>query len=173
MSLKNADSMGVLRLCRAVVTLLALSFASLNYAHHVVIDHKEIRKPLPGKSVAVGYMRIVNSGNNDVKLIGVRDSSKTNVDSAVDGGSIDGSAINESTKLISIEMHETVIQDNRSRMIRRDSVLVPAGGEVNFTPRGLHLMIFNWQVFNGDSKSLELVFDDGSQVDVEFPLSSW
>lgn len=83
------------------------------------IKDARIRLPPPGMQMAAGYFQIENRSDQDLILSGVS---------------------GEGFK--SVEMHETVQEQGVSRMRQREQVPIPAAGQVNFEPGGLHLMLF-------------------------------
>jgi periplasmic copper chaperone A len=64
-----------------------------------------------------------------------------------------------------VEVHETTLDDGVARMRPIDRVEVPAREEVVFEPRGIHLMLLDLRrdLYAGDSLSITLRFDDGSE----------
>jgi copper(I)-binding protein len=107
------------------------------------IEGAWIREAPPGASMTAGYMTVENPGGKDIELIEVR-----------------------SDDFESIELHVTVTEDGVARMRREDSVVVSAGGSVEFAPGGRHLMLFGQArpLTEGDSVQLVIGLSDGTEL---------
>jgi copper(I)-binding protein len=114
----------------------------------ISVDAPWVREAPPGTDVNGGYMRIRNDGDEDVKLIRA--------------GSPD---------FARVEMHETVVVEERSRMRKLDEIHVPAGGTVELKPGGLHLMLFGprSRPEAGNALTLTLEFDNGQMIEIGAP----
>jgi hypothetical protein len=64
------------------------------------------------------------------------------------------------------ELHETRDEGGMMRMVRRDSVVVPARGELVFRPGGLHVMLMRLSrpLAPGDTVRIELAGASGAPV---------
>lgn len=98
----------------------------------------------PGMSVGAGYMIISNLGAAPDRLLSV------------------SSPVSER-----VEIHRTSIEDGTVRMRQvADGVMVPAGGTVEFSPGGLHLMLVQLKqsLRAGQSVPLKLVFERAGAI---------
>jgi copper(I)-binding protein len=93
--------------------------------------------------MTAGYLTISNPTDKDIELVEVR-----------------------SEDFESIELHVTVTEEGVAKMRREDSVIVPAGGRVEFAPGGRHLMLFGQArpLSEGDSVQLVLGLADGTEL---------
>lgn len=84
------------------------------------------------------------------------------VDLAITGASSDAFA--------SVELHETQLVDGVSRMREVPSLQLPAGGEVELRPGGLHLMLMRppTPLAEGDSATVEFTTADGRRFGGSF-----
>lgn len=99
-----------------------------------------IREAPPGAAVMAGYVVLRNAGAQPIRC------------SAASGADFGA-----------IEIHRTVVEDGRSRMLRGQVVEVPPGGSVQLAPGSYHLMLFRPQrpLAAGDTSRLRL--DCGEQ----------
>jgi copper(I)-binding protein len=102
---------------RFVWLCVALVACSNENAPLVAVDIV-IAKPLPGVSMGAGYMTLRNPSGQSVRIDHVK-----------------------SPQLVSVEMHESVLEDDVARMRALPEILIPAGQSVRFQPGGKHLMI--------------------------------
>lgn len=110
----------------------------------LVVQNPWIRKPPPGlESVAV-YFTLKNVSKRAVFVVGVT--------SPLASGAM---------------IHETSMADGQSRMRMRDRVTVAGGGEVAFSPEGLHVMLSGLRkpLQVGDKVPLTLELDHGGSID--------
>lgn len=105
--------------------LAGLALALLATAAHaagaagIAIQDAWTRATAPGQVVAGGFMTVVNTGTTADRLLRA-----------------------SSTAARAVQMHESRVDDGVMRMREMtDGVTVPAGGRVEFKPRGLHLML--------------------------------
>lgn len=77
-----------------------------------------VTRPLPGTSMSAGYFTLENHGGSTVVI--------TDVDSP---------------QFANVEMHETVIENDVSRMRMIDELRIGPGERVRFDPGGRHLML--------------------------------
>lgn len=71
-----------------------------------------------------------------------------------------------------IEMHETLKENGIMKMVKRDEMIIPAGGQLAFQQGGKHLMIFGITT-EGDHLSVVLTFKNGETLNHDFPLNSF
>lgn len=72
-----------------------------------------------------------------------------------------------------VEIHASEMSDGTMKMIKLESVTVPAKGYIMFEPVGYHIMLINLkQPLNvGDMVPLTLVFKDHGRVNMQLPVS--
>lgn len=113
------------------------------------IENAWIREAPPVARVSAGYLDICNDSGNDITLLRVR-----------------------SAHFSSVEIHTTIERDGASRMLRLESVTIPAGECTNFAPGGKHLMLFNpaspLQV--GDAVPMHFSFDNGTDLNIRVDI---
>jgi copper(I)-binding protein len=74
-----------------------------------------------------------------------------------------------------VSLHEVVTQGAESKMQPVDKIDVPAGGETQLKPGGLHVMLeeLTQELKEGDSYTLTLEFESGLTMDVEITVESF
>jgi copper(I)-binding protein len=100
-----------------IAVLLVLGACAADEAPLVATD-VEIRAPLPGMKMSAGYLTLRNNSDGDITITKVT-----------------------SPQFGAVEMHETRVEDEVSRMVALDAITVPAGSSVAFEPGGKHLML--------------------------------
>ena len=102
-----------------------------------------ITRPLPGVRMGAGYLSLTNATSQRILITKVT-----------------------SPNFASIEMHESVLEDGISRMVKLDEVAIRPSRTVRFEPGGKHLMLRNpvdtidavtLQFYNGDALLLSIV----------------
>jgi len=106
-------------------SILLLFFSSaFNLLHAdtngLIIEDAWIAEAPPVSKVMVAYMTLINTDTAAVEIIRA-----------------------ESDIYSSIEFHETVHENGRARMIRHDSLKIPANASLELKRGGPHLMLFN------------------------------
>ena len=119
----------------SLLALLVIAACAPEPGPPLVVSEIEITKPMPGRSMSAGYFLLENRSAEDITI--------TRVDSAQFGR---------------VEMHETVLEDDISRMRRLEAVTVPAKGSVRFERGGKHLMLM--QAVD-EASAIELAFYTG------------
>ncbi|OGH01743.1 MAG: hypothetical protein A2600_12780 [Candidatus Lambdaproteobacteria bacterium RIFOXYD1_FULL_56_27] len=73
-----------------------------------------------------------------------------------------------------VELHETTITDGVMSMNKVESFNVPAGGKVELTPGGKHLMLIGLKsaLADGQSVDLNLTFKTSGQVSLSVPVKA-
>lgn len=102
------------------ILLLGLSHLSHGDNARLVIEDAWIAEAPPVSKVMVAYLTIKNTSSEDIEIIRA-----------------------ESEIYSSIEFHETRHENGMARMIRHDSLLIPANTELQLKRGGPHLMLFN------------------------------
>ena len=85
----------------------------------LTISNVVVLEPVPGMSVAAGYLDLENHSDQPITIEKVT-----------------------SPQFASIEMHETIILDDVARMVSLSSLIVDRQSNIVFEPGGKHLMMF-------------------------------
>ena len=85
----------------------------------LTISNVVVLEPVPGMSVAAGYLVLENHSDQPITIEKVT-----------------------SPQFASIEMHETIILDDVARMVSLSSLIVDRRSNIVFEPGGKHLMMF-------------------------------
>lgn len=93
----------------------------------------------PTTSVFAGYMQLKNTGERDMVLTGV-----------------------VSQDFESVDIHETVIKEDKVSMVAHETLPIPAGKTVSLEPGGFHLMLIKAKkpLKAGDTVEIVLHFQD-------------
>jgi len=86
----------------------------------LLVENAWIAEAPPVSKVMVAYMTLKNTGPDSIIIIRA-----------------------ESDLYSSIEFHETVHENGMARMIRHDSLNIPANANFELKPGGPHMMLFN------------------------------
>ncbi len=129
-------------------TLLLLVCCGAAAAAGLSARHAWIRL-LPGDLPAAGYLELVNTGADSVRLTGA-----------------------QSPGFGTIELHESSEQSGVARMRRVERLAIPAGGTLVLEPRGYHLMLSgpSGDLQPGERVPVTLEFSDGTRLPVSFLL---
>lgn len=84
----------------------------------LTVSQVEVTRPMPGMSMSAGYFVLRNDSRVPTRITSV-----------------------SSPQFGSVEMHETTLENNVSRMREIPEVIVPPGDEVIFERGGKHLML--------------------------------
>jgi len=128
--------------------LLLTTFSSAVSASPPGVSVKDawIAEAPPVSKVMVAYMSIENSSEEDITIVKA-----------------------ESDSYSSIEFHETRYEDGMARMIRHDSLLIPANNHITLKRGGKHLMLFNpvKRLKAGDSITINLTTKDNVEKTIQ------
>jgi hypothetical protein len=128
------------------VLLLGVAACSRDFASgKITVTEPWTRATPPGASVGAGYMTIANDGARPVRLLG-----------------------GETPVAEKVEVHAMSMDGGVMRMRPLTNGLeVPAGGEVELKPGGMHLMLIGMKrpLIEGESVAITLVFDGGVRLD--------
>ena len=103
---------------------------------------------LPAGLPMGGYMSLRNTGTRPLRLIGAR-----------------------SASFGMVMLHRSEIIGGMARMVHVDTVTVPPGGSVRFSPGGYHLMLMQARdVKPGDSVDIDLQFAGHAPLPVSFQV---
>ena len=116
----------------------------------IKIEDAYTRATVPGQQVAGGFMKIENKGAAD-QLV--------SASSPVAG---------------EVQLHEMAMDGNVMKMRQVKDIAVPAGGEVELKPGGLHLMFMNIKapLTAGESVPVKLKFAKAGEVEVKMPVNA-
>ena len=133
---------------------LSLAVAGPALAHAVkagplTLSDLQVRATPAGVPTGVAYLTIANAGKTADRLL------------SIDCACADGAL-----------MHRTEIKDGISSMSMVDSVVVPAGGKVVFSPGGLHVMLVGVKgpLKAGRTESMTLRFEKAGTVKAGFDV---
>lgn len=147
--------MKILRTLAFASGLALLSGAALAHGYKVgplEIGHPWSRATPKSAPVGGGYFTVTNTGKEADRLISVQsDASKR------------------------VELHEMKMEDGVMKMRAVDGGLpVPAGGKLELTPSGYHVMFIDLAApfVTGSSFKGRLVFEKAGSVDVEFQVEA-
>ena len=141
------------RLSRGLVGAAALALVSgttlVAQASTVTTKDAWVREAPAGRKVTAIFLTALNSGNAARSIVsGVSDVSDT------------------------LELHEMKREGEMMRMAPVPSIAVPANGQVELRPGGLHLMLFGLKkpLAVGDTVHVTLTLDNGSRVMLNAPV---
>jgi periplasmic copper chaperone A len=140
---------------RTLALFIALAAAPLAWGHEFKVGDLEIIHPnsramIPGAKVGGGYLKIINHGTTDDRLVAVKSDRSDNV-----------------------QLHEMSVVNNVMKMRELpDGIAIPAGKTVELKKGGLHVMFMDvTQPFKeGEMVKATLVFEKAGPVDVEFKV---
>ncbi len=116
----------------------------------VAIMNAWIRQAHPDAAVNAGYMTLINVGSADLTLV-----------------KLDSPAFEQ------VELHEMAMVDGLMKMRELTAVVVPAGGQARFEPRGRHLMLKGPErhLTAGETVDLTLTFRSGRRQTVSVKVA--
>ncbi len=115
----------------------------------VTISSQYVRAVPPGQPNSLIYMGLHNAAPVDYSLV------------AVEG---------DIAQLV--ELHNHIREDGMLKMRQIEQVVIPAGGEVQLKPGGMHVMLMglNRELQLGEEIGVTLIFNDGSQIEIKAPV---
>jgi periplasmic copper chaperone A len=110
----------------------------------------KVKKPIDGRPTA-GYLIIENGGPTPETITGL---------SSPDFGRV--------------ELHDHIQEGAMMRMVKLESAEVPGNGQLQFTPGGKHLMMFDAKraLANGDSVKVTFTFSNSGPIETNFVVLS-
>lgn len=131
---------------RLVVVLLFV-FAAPVFAGGLMVENAWIREAPPGATTLAGYLTLKNEKQHSVSMVGAM-----------------------SRDFESIEVHYSVIKDDKATMVQQHRVRIPSYSTVKFEPNGLHLMLINprRELVVGDKVKIALTFGNFRKLKVVF-----
>ncbi len=137
----------VLAAASALIGMVFLLTGALTFggANELTVTDAWARPAGAGMTAAV-YLTLDNATSQDAVLTGAR------VDVAD-----------------SVEIHETRVENDVARMIRQDELVIPAGGTVDISPAGYHLMLINVHedLSVGATFPITLQFASGQEITLD------
>lgn len=129
--------------------LMLILISSNSFASSVSVIGHYARAVPSGQPNSAAFMTLENSGAEDRALIDARSSV---------------------SKFVELHTHKK--EGGMMRMRRVDQIVIKAGSETVLKPGGLHVMFIGLkkQLTQGDKVDLELIFDDGSRVQLKLPV---
>ena len=140
---------------RLVFSALAIMLIAPNIAeaHDYKLGALTIDQPWARVTIAnrpaAGYMTIINNGDEPDRVLSAA-----------------------SPKADRVELHTHTMQDGVMKMAPAGIIEIPANGQVEFAPGGLHLMIFGLKALPklGDSLPVTMNFERSGSIDLEFEV---
>jgi copper(I)-binding protein len=113
------------------------------------IEHAWAAPTPGGVDVSAGYFTIVNGTAQADRLLSAT-----------------------SSRAARLELHEMIMDGDVMRMRAVEALTIPAGGSIELTPSGRHLMFFGvTQAFvEGESIAVRLTFEHAGAIDVSLPV---
>ena len=138
---------------RGVWLLAGWLLSGVVLAEGVVVEAPWIREPPPGSRAAGGFMVLRNQTADEQALIGAT-----------------------SPAFGVIELHRTIVQPGQRmmRMIAQPRIMVRPYGITQLQPGDYHLMLMQpkQSLQAGDSVPITLLFEDGSEQQITFPVQA-
>ena len=128
-----------------------LASAAVAQAAELNVQKPWVALAPPGAHATAAFMELHNPGDEPVDVV---------------------SADAEGFK--AVELHESVNEGGMHRMIEQDRITVPAGETVSLAPGGYHVMLIGPErsLEEGETVVIDLGLGDGSQLEVEAPVTS-
>lgn len=134
--------------CALSASAFAAPDSALNTSSPLAVEQSWVRW-LPNKRPAAAYMTLKNPSAQSIDLLFV-----------------------SSPDYAHVSIHQSMIQDGKSRMAAVKRLAVPAHGETKLMPGGYHLMLEQpkREIAPGDTVGVELHFSDGTVLGAELPV---
>lgn len=104
----------------------------------LVASEVDIRQPMPGMQMSAGYLTLTNNSDESITISHV-----------------------SSPQFEAVELHETIVENEISRMVRLTAVTIEPASSVAFEPGGKHLMLMRRV---GEADTVRLDFHSGETV---------
>jgi len=132
---------------RYLITLLLLTIVSPVALADITIEDAWIREAPPVSRVQAAYATFKNSQADDVELIKAT-----------------------SPAFAKIEFHKTISENGLTKMQAQASVTIPAKGNAELKPEGMHMMLFNPvnPVRAGNKIEFHFTFSNGNTTSSSF-----
>ena len=120
----------------SILLLVFLGACSADLQPALVASNVTITRPMPGMTMSAGYLTLTNNSEETITITRVT-----------------------SPSYVSVELHETVVEDGVARMRALEKLGIPAGASTILAPGGKHLMLMRPRVAV-DSISLQFYGGD-------------
>ena len=142
--------LAVRKSCFGVLAVLIVAF-STTVAAKVSVEQGYVRGLPPGQPNTAAFMRLVNQSEESIIIDRV---------------------ISASAKLA--EFHAHSHSDGMMRMVKQDSITIPAGGKFVLKPGGYHLMLIDLvnPLREGDEVDITLYTAEGEAISLRLPVRS-
>jgi len=125
------------QLSYAVLLALFLTACAESQAP-LTLSNVTVTQPVPGMAMSAGYFELTNNSAQTISITHIT-----------------------SPEFASVEMHQTIIEDEVARMTALGTLTLQAGETVSFEPGGKHLMLMRP---SNDIESVTLQFFAGESV---------
>ncbi len=125
--------------------------ADSNRQDSFVFSGSYVRASMPGQTVGAAYIHIHNRGATDDYLIAAH-----------------------SPVAASVDLHSSHMQQGMAHMQRESRLPVPAGGQLDMKPGGIHLMLqgLKHPLKEGEQIPVQLVFEKAGTLALTLPVRS-
>ena len=127
--------------------LTAFTACSGDVKPPLVASDVMVMEIMPGMKMTAAYMTLTNNSSDDIRITHVT-----------------------SPQFESVELHETVVEEDVSRMREVPELIVPASGSVTLERGGMHLMLMR-QSDDSDAVSLQIWSGDTMLLAIETSYS--
>ncbi|WP_166422768.1 copper chaperone PCu(A)C [Paraglaciecola sp. 20A4] len=134
--------------CIIATAIILISNAAFAELH---ITDATVRLLPPSVPNTSAYFSLQNTGDENITLVGAQ-----------------AGIANKA------ELHNHIMHGDVMRMEKQDTIVVPAGERVDFTPGGLHMMLFGLikPLKKDQIVTLSLLTDDGQQISFDAVVAS-
>jgi len=134
-----------------LLLMLATLVVPVAVSQELVAEDFWLRESIPGQPNGAGFGKISNPTDMDAFLIGA------------DIGIAEV-----------VEIHQHLHENGQMRMVQMETLVNPAGQEVELRPGGYHLMLIGLkEPLVADSiHPITLIFNDGSTISLEVPVKA-
>ena len=119
-----------------VKILIIISIYTNASASELVVENSYIRMMPPNAKMTAGYFIISNKSDEDMTLLNLK-----------------------SDKFKSIEMHNTIKDGDVMKMVKQNSLVIPAKSQIEFKPMSYHLMLMGPTEDMLENKKINIIFE--------------
>lgn len=129
--------------------LLLLIISSVSLSQSIKVTNQFIRLLPPSAPNTGGFLTLKNTSKRDIKLI----KAEANISKTV-------------------ELHTLIKENDVMKMREVSEILIPAGGETQLKPGGLHLMFMGLKKALKEKAKIDVIlfFSDSSSLKFKFPV---
>ena len=135
---------------KKVLCIIAFIFiTNTANAVDVIIESPTVRLMPPSANMTAGYFIISNNSNKDIVLVEVN-----------------------SSKFKTIEMHNTVKENDVMKMVKQNSITIPANSKLEFKPMSYHLMLMMPKKKIIENEEIDVIFKTkkGKKISATFKV---